>query len=88
MILLGKFDLSTMRMLCSIENTELYLIYLQLVLSNKRKNGGFWCCWRQIGGGSNIAWCRSSRGRHVFDFTSLTDEGIGMQSLDILSRAE
>ena len=35
--------------------TELYLIYLEVVLSNKRpskKHGGFGCCWRQIGGES------------------------------------
>ena len=30
----------------------------------------------------------SSRGRHVFDFTSLTDEGIGVQSPNILNRAQ
>ena len=30
----------------------------------------------------------SSRGRPVFDFTSLTDEGIGVQSPDILNRAQ
>ena len=30
----------------------------------------------------------SSRGRHVFDFTSLTDEGIGVQSPDTLNRAQ
>ena len=35
--------------------TELYLIYLEVALPNKRrskKHGGFECCWRQIGGGS------------------------------------
>ena len=30
----------------------------------------------------------SSRDRHVFDFTSFTDEGIGVQSPDILNRAQ
>ena len=30
-----------------------------------------------------IAWCFSSRGRHVFNFISLTDEDIGVQSPDI-----
>ena len=39
----------------SIWGTELYLLYLEIALSNKRrskKHGGFECCWRQIGGGS------------------------------------
>ena len=30
----------------------------------------------------------SSRGRHVFDLTSLTDEGIGVQSPDILNKTQ
>ena len=36
-----------------------------------------------------IAWCFfAPRGRHVFDFISLTDEGIGVDSPDTLNRAQ
>ena len=50
-----NFECSRSDMHLSGQVAELYLIYLEVALSNKRrskKHGGFGCFWRQIGGGS------------------------------------